>query len=220
MGKTNKTIEKKEYSMIVELWAGIFGFLSKISIFALVRKSKRDISYTFVEKWVLGNLIGSFLATLLGYYWVGDSNWPIYILIGYGILRVFEVIVYQLNVVFFDPYRAEKEGKVYKIKSPTRMVILLLHNYLEVMLWYAAIIISLIQLSGGSIEATWGEFVRSNIVCVATFSSDAVQEAVGGAYPKVSSIVFVQVISGIIMTIISLARFIGIMPSVEYVDRH
>ena len=142
-----------------------------------------------------------------------------YIIVGYAILRVFEVIIYQLNVLFFDPYRAEKRGEVYKIKSPTRMVILLLHNYVEVMFWYAAIIIALVQISGNQLGATWGEYVRSNILCIATFNSSMIEDIVGEMYPKLSNIVFLQIISGIIMTIISLARFIGIMPSVESIEK-
>lgn len=71
----------------------------------------------FVEKWVFVHLIGSFTATI----------------IGYGLLRVFEIIIYQINVLFFHPYKFHKAGNEYKIKSPTRIVILLLHNYVEVM---------------------------------------------------------------------------------------
>jgi len=95
------------------------------------------------------------------------------------------------------------------------MVILLLHNYVEVMFWYAAIIIALIQLSGNLLDATWGEYVRSNILCIATFDSSGIQEIVGEFYSKLSGIVFLQIISGVIMTIISLARFIGLMPVID-----
>ncbi len=201
----------KEDGFIIEFWANIFSFLSKISIFSFIRKKKNDNIHIFVERWVLGNLLLAITTTLIGY----KVKWFLYIIIGYAILRVFEIIIYQLNVLFFDPYRAEKRGKKYEIKSPTRMVILLLHNYVEVMFWYAAIIIALIQLSGNLLDATWGEYVRSNILCIATFDSSGIQEIVGEFYSKLSGIVFLQIISGVIMTIISLARFIGLMPVID-----
>lgn len=204
---------------IIEFWANVFNVLSKISIFFIVRKFKKSMTYTFVEGWVLGNLVGALTSTLIGYYLGYNLKWLMYIIVGYAILRVFEVIIYQLNVLFFDPYRAEKRGEVYKIKSPTRMVILLLHNYVEVMFWYAAIIIALVQISGNQLGATWGEYVRSNILCIATFNSSMIEDIVGEMYPKLSNIVFLQIISGIIMTIISLARFIGIMPAVESIEK-
>ncbi|WP_346895265.1 hypothetical protein [Clostridium sp. UBA7503] len=205
----------KEDGFIIEFWANIFSFLSKISIFSFIRKKKNDNIHIFVERWVLGNLLLAITTTLIGYYLGNKVKWFLYIIIGYAILRVFEIIIYQLNVLFFDPYRAEKRGKKYEIKSPTRMVILLLHNYVEVMFWYAAIIIALIQLSGNLLDATWGEYVRSNILCIATFDSSGIQEIVGEFYSKLSGIVFLQIISGVIMTIISLARFIGLMPVID-----
>lgn len=205
----------KEDGFIIEFWANIFSFLSKISIFSFVRKKKNDNTHVFVERWVLWNLLLAITTTLIGYYLGNKIKWFLYIIIVYAILRVFEVIIYQLNVLFFDPYRTEKRGKKYEIKSPTRMVILLLHNYVEVMFWYAAIIIALIQLSGNLLDATWGEYVRSNILCIATFDSSGIQEIVGEFYSKLSGIVFLQIISGVIMTIISLARFIGLMPVID-----
>jgi len=174
-----------DHGFILAFWAGVFEVLSKISLFFLVRKLKKKMTYAFVEGWVLGNLLMAFAFTLVAY----------------------------------DPYREAKKRKPYRIKSPTRMVILLLHNYVEVMLWYAGIIIALIQLSGTGMQATWGEYVRSSILSVATFDAGAMQDVVGDLYPRLSSVVFLQVMTGIIMTIISLARFIGLMPGVESIDR-
>lgn len=203
---------------IIEFWSRVFEILSKISGFHIVGKFKKNMTYKFVEGWVLGNLIAAIVSTLIGYYLGNKLKWVMYIVIIYAMLRVFEVIIYQLNVLFFAPYRSEKEGNVYKIKSPTRTVILLLHNYIEVMFWYAAIIIALVQIGGSELGVTWGEFVRSNILCIATFNNSMIQEIIGEMYPKLSSIIFLQIMSGIIMTIISLARFMGIMPGIESID--
>lgn len=203
---------------IINFYLKIFEFLSKLSIFYIIRKLKKNISYTFVEAWVLGNLIAAIISTVVSYYLGSKAPWLMYIIITYGMLRVFEIIVYQLNVLFFDPYHAQKRKEVYKIKSPTRMVILLLHNYVEVMFWYAAIIIALISLNTASMTCTLGEYIRSSVLCVATFNSGAIEEITGQLYPRLSNIVFFQVVTGLIMTIVSLARFIGLMPDIEYID--
>lgn len=212
-------IEKDRSSgFIIKFWESIFRILSMVSVFYFIRKFKKSISYTFVDAWVLGNLIAAIIATGISYYLGNKAPWLMYMIIGYGMLRVFEIIIYQLNVLFFDPYRAANKGIAYKIKSPTRMVILLLHNYVEVMFWYSAIIIALISINNASLTCTLGEYIRSSVLCVATFDSGAIEEVVGELYPRFSNIVFLQVITGLIMTIVSLARFIGLMPEVDSID--
>ena len=215
-------------SFILEFWSRIFNILSKISVFSIVRKvfSKNIINkYSFVEKWVLGNLIFGLISTLIVYYLPDKYLWVTYIIGIYGCLRVFEVIIYQINVMFFDPYRASKKGEVYKIKSPVRMVILLLHNYVEVMFWYTVMIIVLTRAGGQVIIGSWGEYLRSNIICVATFDSSGIDKIITdcngeqlGKLPVFSGLIFLQIITGIIMTLISLARFMNLMPGIESID--
>lgn len=200
---------------IIDFWDQIFSFLSKISVFYIVREITKNKSYKFVDIWVLGHLIAAIISTFIGYYIGSKANWLMYIIIGYGMLRVFEIVVYQLNVLFFHPYRAAKAGEPYKIQSPTRMVILLLHNYVEVMFWYAGIIIALISINNASMIFTWGEYIRSSVLCVATFNSGAIAEVAGELYPRLSNVIFMQVVTGLIMTIVSLARFIGLMPEID-----
>jgi len=213
------TQNKNNDGFIIEFWSNVFWVLSMISVFFIVKKLKKSMTYAFVEGWVLGNLIAAILSTLIAYYLGSFVKVLMYFIVIYAVARVFEVIIYQLNVLFFDPYRAEKRGEVYKIKSPTRMVILLLHNYVEIMFWYSSIIIALIQISGNHLEASWGEYVRSNIICIATFDSSMIQEILKETFPSLSKIVFLQIISGLIMTLISLGRFIGILPSIDSIER-
>lgn len=93
------------------------------------------------------------------------------------------------------------------------MVIALLHNYIEIMFWYSTMVISIIIFNGDNpYNLTWSEIIRSNILCIATLDGSSVKEAVNSYYNYLSSLVFLEIISGIIMTIISLARFIGALP--------
>lgn len=201
---------------ILELSDWIFGTLEKISIFNAIRKLKNTTSYKFVDLWVVGNLIAAILSSIIVYNLTIENKYIVYIILIYSFLRVFEVIIYQINVLFFHPYRAKKQGKEYKLKSVTRMVIALLHNYMEIMFWYSTMIISIIIFNGDSpYNLTWVEIIRSNILCIATLDGNSVKEAVNSSYNYLSSLVFLEIISGIIMTIISLARFIGALPGAD-----
>ena len=175
---------------------------------------KKNITYQFVEKWVIFNLLlvifGSFIT-----YKFKISTFSIILSI-YGLLRVFEIIIYQINVMLFDPYRANLKGKVYKIKSPTRIVVLLFHNYVEIIFWYSVFHLTTSLLLNISFDYSWGHFIKSSVLCFTTFD---VQHHTGVSISKlISRLAFWEVITGIIMTLISLARFIGMLPEVEHIE--
>ncbi|KPU26272.1 hypothetical protein TR13x_10830 [Caloranaerobacter sp. TR13] len=212
----------KQDGFIMDLWEKIFSFLSKISIFTLLRfirkRMGKEITYTFVDSWVLGNLILSILSSIIVYNLTSEYEVLLFIIFGYGVLRVFEVIIYQINVLLFDPYRCKKQNKPYKIKSKSRMVLLLLHNYVEIMFWYSTMMITLVVLILGKVDNSWMSYIRSNILCIVTFDSNVVIEATGKTFPYLYTLAFYEIMSGIIMTVISLARFVGILPDVEEID--
>lgn len=224
MSKIMETEKDKPKSFIMEFWFKIFSFLKRLSIFSLVLKLKKPESdiHKFVEKWVLGNLIGAFIATIIGYN-LSNKFFPIlWIILIYAVLRVFEIIIYQINVMFFDPYAKEKKGEDYRIKSSVRMVVLLLHNYIEVMFWYAAIVIILMNVFNQPSDSTWMGYLIGNIVSVATFDSSMLEKFIGEENPlnlKLYSVIFLQIITGLIMTLLSLARFMNLMPDVRTIDK-
>ena len=115
----------KDKSFIVEFWNKIFYMLEQISIFKLIRKITKNNSYRMVEIFVVSNLVISVLLSLVIFSFI-RTEWLLYVLMFIALQRVFEVIVYQINVLFFHPYRAYKNGIDYYIKSPTRIVILLI----------------------------------------------------------------------------------------------
>lgn len=122
------------------MWEYIFRILSYISIFNIIRKIRKTedkTTYRFVDYWVVGNFLFSIISSVFVFYYNGDLLYIMIVLSVYGSLRVFEVIIYQINVVIFDPYRAYKAKEKYKIKSIRRMIIALFHNYVEIMFWYA-----------------------------------------------------------------------------------
>lgn len=207
----------KNDSFIVDMWEVIFRVLSYISIFYVIRKIKNKVTYRFVDLWVIGNFLFSILSSILIFYLHENLIYVMIALSIYGSLRVFEVIVYQINVVFFDPYRAYKAKKDYKIKSIRRMILALFHNYVEIMFWFAAIMLTISKASHISITATWFEYVTSTILCVAIFDRSGLENIIG-QNPFLMQLAFFEIVSGLIMTIISIARFIGILPTVDEID--
>lgn len=211
---------KLDNSLILPFWNSIFGILEYISVFALINLVKEKlngsrVTYRFVEIWVLSNLIAAIVSSVAVYRGVGTIF--LLIIIAYGMLRVFEIIIYQINVLLFHPYRSQLKNRAYKIKSPTRIVVLLFHNYAEIIFWYTAIYMALMRLNGQMIIEPWFYYVKLSILCFATFDATLIYE---GRYLNIlSNFAFTQLIAGVIMTLVSLARFIGLLPDVESIDK-
>lgn len=207
----------KNDSFLVDMWEFIFRVLSYISIFYVIRKIKNKMTYRFVDFWVIGNFLFSIISSILIFYLHENFLYVMIVLSIYGSLRVFEVIVYQVNVVFFDPYRAYKAELPYKIKSIRRMILALFHNYVEIMFWFTAIMLTIAKASHISITATWFEYVTSTILCVTIFDRSGLENIIGDNL-FLTQLAFLEIVSGLIMTIISIARFIGILPAVDEID--
>ena len=165
----------------------------------------------FVELWVLGHTMLALIAVGLAAY--VKNTVVLTALIIYGGLRVFEIVVYQLNVLLFDEYRARKAGGVYALHGYRRIVILLLHNYLEIIFWFAATYLVFaplfdFRLIGTNGEATMALGIYSSFVVMTTFGDPNVSAAT--TYGVI--ILFAQSIVGLFMTLLSLARFISLIP--------
>lgn len=209
---------KKNDSFIIELWEKVFKILSYISVFSIIKLFRKNITYKFVEIWVLFNTIFSFVSTVIAYYINPKIEFVLWFIMIYGVIRTFEIIIYQMNVLLFDPYRAIKNGVEYKIKSPTRNVILLLHNYFEMVCWFSVVLISSLSINN-HIDNSWGYYLRINFLCISTFETDFISNAfsTGG---KLSLFAFYETMAGYVISVISLARFIGLLPSVGRIDKN
>ncbi|WAM30837.1 hypothetical protein [Caldicellulosiruptor naganoensis] len=134
-------------------------------------------------------------------------------------MRVFEIIIYQLNVLFFDRIRAQKKNQDYSIKSATKMVMLLLHNFAEIMFWYLSMMICILKLEGDfSQQSTVWDYIRSNILNVATFNSNEIEKIVNKTNSNIANLIFFENITGLFMTLLCLARFVNLLPTVKSKD--
>ena len=122
--------------------------------------------------------------------------------------RVFEVIIYQVNVLLFDEYRAKKNNHTYSLRSYRRTVLLLLHNFAEIIFWFAA---SYKVLAGAFTVTTSNSMIHAiynSFVVMTSFGSPDLQPTSNiGLY-----ILWGQSVAGLFLTLISLARFMGLLP--------
>jgi hypothetical protein len=203
----------------VSFYAGLFNFLKMISVFELIRwltrKLTRDrirLSRRFVEVWVVGHSILSLISVFVVYYF-GGLAWLTNALMVYGLLRTFEILVYQINVFLFDEYRALRKGKPYRIVGYRRIIILLAHNFFEIIFWFTVIYLNLIglfrieqEVGNNILQALYISFVTMTTFGLPNFNvTDSMS----------ISMVSIQSFAGLVMTLISLARFISLLPAVE-----
>jgi len=75
---------------------------------------------------------------------------------------------------------------------------------------------ALFRLSGEAIVESWFHYIMLSVLCFATFNTNLIM---GGTYINIlSAFAFTQLIAGVIMTLVSLARFIGLLPDVKKID--
>ncbi|SFI18600.1 hypothetical protein SAMN05192551_10810 [Tindallia magadiensis] len=212
---------RTEDSFIVKFWSRIFNFLRWISVFQIIRhvfgKKKANgenrfvKTYTFVELWVIGNAIVSIILLIIVKNYAFHRIY--YLFLGYSLIRVFEIFVYQVNVLLFDQLRTDN----YAIKSYRRMVLLLLHNFVEIILWFS---ISYLIL-GANFTEDLGSYnliqvIYFSFVKMTSFGSTNLE-------PKTMvgiQIVWFQSIVGLFMTLIVLSRFIGLLPTPKSMDEN
>jgi len=206
---------KKERSISVEFWNSVFYGLKHISIFWIIQKTVKNKSndwwFKFVDVWVLSNLFLSIVSIFL----IKGFNIEIlnYSLITYGFIRVFEIVVYQINVLLFDEYRSKILGKEYKVRGYRRMIINLFNNFGEITFWFAssyAVYLASIHSSDMSIP----QLIFNSFSVMTTFGINDLQiKTETGLY-----ILWFQSIAGLLMTLISISRFIGLLPKVDSMD--
>lgn len=206
-------------SIVVQFWSGVFAFLGRISFFDFLLRYVlfKFRGYLIVDIWVMGHLL---LAGLTFYLSIGafhaeNFNTTINILIFYGTLRVFEILVYQINVLLFDKYRAAKKGIPYALKGYLRIVLLLLHNYMEILLWFAASYVVAAHQGWVHIgQVGLLTVLRESMLFMVTFGSSKITAV--STYGAV--LVLMQSTVGIFMTVIILARFLSLLPKPKTMD--
>lgn len=157
----------------------------------------------FPEIWLLLNLLLGLLSII---FWNKiNCNLIKRILTIYAFLRIFEIFVYQVNVMFFDPLKNKGQG--YYINSAVRTVIMLILNLVEYILFF-----TIIYLQFGEAQTVSSAIGNSfNIITGLTSPTEIKQSSW-------ITIGYIEAIIGIFMNIICIARFMSLLPMIETRD--
>lgn len=139
--------DNEKESIVLQLHLAIFQALRYISPLFLLDKfclKKKNISNKlWVEVYVLFWTILSFV---LVFSWSSlkqlTSDW-IFVLVGFGAFRIFEILIIQVNALLYDFYRKKRDRlrlrdfTPYAVRGYVRITVLLLHNLAEITFWFA-----------------------------------------------------------------------------------
>lgn len=191
-------------SFIVPLWSFVLKILEKISLFYVIRNyilpNYTKGNYRFVDFWLIFHTILSIVYLFCAYSKSVPTSIKYFLLV-YGALRVFEIFIYQLNVILVHPYNSNN----YSLYSYRRMTISLIHNFFEIIFWFAGTYLVMHFMSNPE-EAIYNSFIHM------TAFSGEVEDWV------TFIILQFQALIGLFMTILSFARFISLFPQPKSMD--
>lgn len=195
---------KNKDSFIVELWTRVLKNLEKISLFYLVRNKVMPNyskgNYRFVDQWILTHTVLSLIYLFCAYFEAVPISIK-YVLLVYGLFRVFEIFIYQLNVILVHPYNQNN----YTIYSYRRMTIVLIHNFFEIIFWFAGtyLVMHFIEKMDLSVA------IYQSFIHMISYSFNI--EKTNWSLVAIIILQF-QALIGLFMTLLSLARFISLFP--------
>lgn len=205
-------------SFIVSLWGRVFDVLGCISFFWVIQKLFPRISqsYTFVEWWVLfwGAFSITFLLTVG--WWHCAPTILVCILTIIGGLRVAEIVIYQINVLLLDEWRTKQNPELppYAVRGYRRLVILTLHNYIEILFWFAAFYV----IEGGrfhtadaglSLSSVSGAFYHSMLTMTTLGYGDIIP--LSGEWVA-AFLCSAQTLIGVFLAVVVFARVVALVP--------
>lgn len=197
-------------SFIVNFWSKVFLWLSWISSLKLVQTvfGHKKSSYFLVDIWVI---LHTFVSSLILILYPVDKFLFTTILVIYGFIRIFEIIICQINVTFFDGYRSRINGDRYAIKGFRRIVLLLIHNYIEIIIWYA---IAYLTYNYAFFQPD--EFLNTSFKAISLSFYAMTTFGFEIAHPVKSIgyyLYFSQAACGVFMVIVVISRFISLLPA-------
>lgn len=174
--------------------------------------------YKLIDIWVSCNVFLAIAMSLVLFYVITPNNSiAIYIISIYGIWRVFEIILKQIRVILFDTIGKNR----ILLKSPRRSIILLIHNIVEMIFWFACVFMSACLIEASIITVNykhlsdlynWPDFIRCSTLQFTIYGDN--YTTISGlllSQSKLIDIAFWEIIVGFIIIIVSIARFIDLL---------
>ncbi|MBU3136177.1 hypothetical protein KPL39_07825 [Clostridium gasigenes] len=188
-------------------------------------KSKMDKLYKFIEVWVVTHsILAPVISLVLFYYFDGKEKKLIYTILIYGLFRVFEIIIKQIRVILFDTIGVN----AIDLKGARRSIILLIHNIVEMISWFAISFMGIILLDksvvGKSFEKlsevySWFDFILCSTLQMTVFSDGYTSiKDIMTKQNFLATITIIEIIMGFIIIVVALARFFSLLPGVGQID--
>lgn len=220
---------RSEEEGVVGIWDTITKILINISILQVIisiwlkvidsqeeelKARSKERLYKFIEKWVSCHTFLAIGASFIIFYGLNKENrvWIFTICI-YGCWRVFEIIIKQIRVVLFDTL-GKKSGK---IKSARRSIILLIHNIIEMIFWFACTFMGVILVNLESDVYLsevykWQDFIKCSTLQMLVFGDNyTIFKEIVPNQSLLLDITFWEVVIGFI--VIALARLFSLLPT-------
>jgi hypothetical protein len=196
-------------AILTEALARFFGFLERRSIFELVRKQLTlKGGPRFVEIWVMSWLavsIVGFLFSFLQLPWIVSGM--IWLASAY---RLYEILMYAANTVLFRSVR----GATRPLRSRERYAVLILINYAEIIFWFATYY-SLLKQQIFSTHDLQRDPCFTALLVLRESLVMMVANTTGAFTPEsvwVLILTTLQMIIGLFMTLLVVARLINLLP--------
>lgn len=195
-------------SFILPFYARVFSAFRSATLFSLVCRTglvRSSHYHPVVDAWEMGHAIIAFVAAL------GASRLPEYLqlLVSlYAAWRVFELFVIHVNFLVLDEYRAIRDDSPLVPLNYRRLLIHVAHNWLEIVLWFAALYSvhwSCFTGTGTRVPIPWGSLYLS-LVTMATVGFGDITPICGRA----AAMVAVQISLGIFLALGVVARWLGV----------
>lgn len=196
-------------TFIVELASSIFGCLRQLTLSENIERARfiRARKAGFVELWVLMWAILAFLIWIIQWNSTDLLKGFIFSLIGW---RIFEIVIQQVNVLIFDPYR----NADYEVTSLPRLIILGLLNYAEIVFWFATIYLNF---------STHFDFAKTDLPWRVLYNSTLMMSGWGSVKPTDAFgfiLALINVFVGLFITLIVVSRLVGLLIVPKSKDKH
>jgi hypothetical protein len=226
--------DEKE-SFILRVFPTLFYVLHHVSPTFLANKlyfepRKKD-DKVWVEGYVLLNTLLSFL---MFFFWF-DIRYSCLLGFAYwGVFRVFDILIVQANALLFDYYRVtrariqqsnkklsdsidKEKPEPYVIQGYTRITILLLLNYAEIILWFSVFYLYL----SSYFAFDFAPFGRLSSLSFSFYTMTTFGHFgnVTINYPLGYKLTLIQAAIGLFMALLILSRFIGLLPRAPTSDK-
>ena len=137
-----------------------------------------------------------------------------------GSLRIIEIVIYLINVMLLYEWRAKRLGKgpPFALLSYRRSVILILHNYVEILFWFSMFYIihaARFHTTGLSLYTVSGAIYHSMLTMTTLGYGDIYPNT--GEWPA-AIIATAQTLVGVFLAVVVIARIIALIPKPLTID--